>query len=154
MKQIFEEEWCHLSCEQCRFFKVDADRTASTCKRLDHKHIKFTNPWFKSYDCGQFSGTTCRDFEPSDTVPWLKEHWISWEDYWSGEEPTGKMWLILDDDRSVRYAVRREDFSDGTFLDDQGNLKWIEKEYYKQSRKSPIGYILVHERNEEHEDQN
>lgn len=84
----------------------------------------------------------------------MKEHWISWEDYWSGEEPTGKMWLILDDDKSVRYAVRREDFSDGTFLDADGNLKWIEKEYYKQSRKSPTGYILVHERNEEHEDQN
>ena len=26
-----------------------------------------------------------------------------------------------------------------------GSLKWVKKEYYKQSRKSPIGYVLVTE---------
>ena len=128
---------------------MDADRTESTCKRLDHKYIKFAFPWFKSYDCGQLSGTVCNDFEPSDTVPWLKAHWKGWSDYWEDEDPTkGKIWLILDDDRSVRYAVSRKDFVEGSFLDEEGNLKWIEKEYYKMSRSSPTGYILVHERNE------
>ena len=31
---------------------------------------------------------------------------------------------------------------------DEGNLKWIKKQYYKRSRKSPIGYELVTERRE------
>ena len=149
MKELFEENWSCLQCGQCKYFKVDADRSVSTCKRLDHKHIKFAVPWFKSYDCGQYSGSVCRDFEPSDLVPWLKEHWISWDDYWEGEELKGTISLVLDGDTSIRYVVSRKDFTDGTFLDADGNLKWIEKTYYKQSRKSPTGYILVHERKDE-----
>ena len=128
MKKLFEEEWCCLQCGQCKHFKVDADRTVSTCKRIDHKHIKFAFPYFKSYDCGQFSPFVCKDFEPSDTCPWLKEHWKGWNDYWEGEEPSGTI---------------------GFILNDQGNLKWIEKEYYKQSRKSPIGYVLIHEKRQQ-----
>lgn len=147
MKQIFEEEWCCLQCGQCAWFKVDADRSVSTCKRIDHKHFKFAVPWFKSYDCGQFAGCPCRDFIPSDTVPWLKDHWKGWDDYWEGEKPTRKVWLTIDDNTAVRYAVSREDFINNTFLDANGDLKWIEKHYYKQSRKSPTGYILVKERN-------
>ena len=41
MKKLFEDEWCCLQCGQCKWFKVGADRTPSTCKRIDHKHIKF-----------------------------------------------------------------------------------------------------------------
>ena len=35
-------------------------------------------------------------------------------------------------------------------FDDNGNLKWIYKQYYKQTRKSPTGYKLVKEYNKEH----
>ena len=146
MKKLFEDEWCCLQCGQCKWFKVDADRTTSTCKRIDHKHIRFAFPWFKSYDCGQFAPFVCKDFEPSDTCPWLKDHWKGWDDYWQGEEPSGTISFILDGDTSIRYKVSRKDFVDGTFLDPEGNLKWIEKEYYKQSRKSSIGYVLIHEK--------
>lgn len=148
MKELFEENWSCLQCGQCRFFNVNADRQVSTCKRLDHKHIKFATPWFKSYDCGQFSGTVCKDFQPSDTVPWLKDHWKGWDDYWDGEKQKGMIPLIIDNDKSVRYLVSREDFVNGTFLNSDGSLKWIEKQYHKQSRKTPTGYILIHERSE------
>lgn len=151
MNNFFEENWSCLQCGQCRFFKVDADRSVSTCKRLDHKNIKFAVPWFKSYDCGQYSSIVCREFEPSDTVPWLKDHWKGWDDYWDGEEQNGFIHLILNDDKSVRYAVRRKDFVDNTFKEPDGSLKWIYKEYYKQTRKSPIGYELIKERNPKYE---
>ena len=147
MKEIFEENWSCLQCGQCKYFKVDADRATSTCKRLDHKHIKFAKPWFKSYDCGQFNSMVCDEFYPRDSCRWLKEHWISWEDYWDGEEPkpTETIPLVLDGDFSVRYKVLKSDFITGNFLDDSGNLKWVEKEYYKRSKSSPIGYKLIHE---------
>ena len=146
VKEIFENNWPCLQCGQCKYFRVGADREASICKRIDHKHIKFATPWFKSYDCGQFAGNVCRDFEPSDTIPWLKEHWRGWDDYWDGESILGKVWLILDDDKSVRYAVLKTDFVNNTFLNEDGSLKWVEKEYYKRSRQTPIGYLLIHER--------
>ena len=76
----------------------------------------------------------------------MKDHWKGWNDYWEGEEPSGTISFILDDDTSIRYKVPRKDFVNGTFLDSEGNLKWVEKEYYKRSRKSPIGYVLIHER--------
>lgn len=82
----------------------------------------------------------------SDTVPWLKEHWRGWDDYWDGESILGKVWLILDDDKSVRYAILKTDFVNNTFLNEDGSLKWVEKEYYKQSRQTPLGYLLIHER--------
>lgn len=151
MKEIFEENWCCLQCGQCKYFKVNADREDSTCKRLDHKHIQFAVPWFKSYDCGQFSGTVCKDFEPSDTVKWLKEHWVSYEDYYDGDKPTGTISLVLDGNTAIRYKVLKEDFVNGTFINKDGSLKWIEKEFYrkvKKSKKNPIGYELVHIQNE------
>jgi hypothetical protein len=142
------DEWSCLQCGQCKHFKAGADREGieSTCKRLDHKHIKFAKPWFKSYDCGQFFGTVCRDFEPAAYCVWLCKHWKGFDDYFAGEEFKGTVALVLDSDFSVRYKVKAIDFINNTFLDEEGNLKWIEKEYYKISRKSPIGYALIHEK--------
>ena len=151
MKEIFEEHWCCLQCGQCKYFKVNADmpNVESTCKRLDHKHIKFAKPWFKSYDCGQFASMVCNEFEPKESCKWLYEHWRGWDDYWDCEKPKGMISLVLDDDFSVWYKVLKEDFITGNFLDDAGNLKWVEKMYYKRTKKSPIGYELVHETREE-----
>lgn len=140
------DEWPALQCGQCKFFKVDADRTASTCKRIDHKTIKFAVPWFKSYDCGQFAGTVCKDFEPSPYIPWLWYHWQGWENYWQGDEPKGLIYFTLNGDTSIRYGVDRKDFNEGTMYDENGNLKWIERMYYKQSRSSPTGYKLIREK--------
>lgn len=151
MKPIFDECWCRLEHGECVHFKVDADRNESTCKRLDHKHIKFWKPYFKSYDCGQFMGNVCRDFEPrKESVPWLYNHWQGWDDYWDGEEPKPNetIPLVLDGNFSVMYHVLKTDFINNTFLNDDGSLKWIKRQYYKRSRKSPIGYELVTETNE------
>lgn len=60
------------------------------------------------------------------------------------------MGIVIDGD-NVRYLIKRQDFVDGTFLDENGNPKWVEKIYYKQSRKSQIGYVLVHERKNDNE---
>ena len=146
MKEIFEENWSCLQHGQCKHFNINADRSESRCKRLDHKRIKFAKSWFKSYDCGQFRGVVCRDFEPADNCKWLKEHWISYDDYYQGEKPKGTVALCLNDDFSVRYKVSAEDFVNGTFTDTDGNLKWVEKEYYRISRKNPIRYNLIHEK--------
>ena len=37
-------------------------------------------------------------------------------------------------------------------FDENGNLKWIYKQYYKQTRKSPTGYKLVKEYNKEYKE--
>ena len=137
-----------IHCGNCKFFNVNSDskNIVSPCKRIDHKHIKFAKSFFKSYDCGQFHGCICRDFEPSPTFVHLYTHWLSYDDYFNDTiKSTDTVALVLDGDFSVRYHVRRKDFADNTFLNPDGSLKFVEKQYYKQNHKSPIGYSLIHE---------
>lgn len=140
------EEWPCLQHGQCKHFSVNSDRQESTCKRLDHKKYKFAVPWFKAYDCGQMSGQICKEFEPKEICKWLYEHWDGIYGYFGeGYKPEGKVWLTIDGDTSVRYAVLYEDFWNGTFLNDDGSLKWVEKMYYKRTKKY-AGYKLVVEK--------
>ena len=141
------DEWCCLQHGQCKHFNGNSDRSESTCKRLDHKHFKFAKPWFKLYDCGQFQSHICRNFEPAEWCKYLHEHWTGYDDYYGDDKPKGTISLVIDNDFSVRYSVTMDDFVNNTFIDENGNLKWVEKTYYKVSRKSPIGYELVYERN-------
>lgn len=147
--ETFMDEWCCLQHGQCKHFNVRANLPGvqSTCKRLDHKHVKFAVPWFKSYDCGQTASHVCKEFEPADTQVWLKNYWNPSYLYYYA--PEGVVWLTLDDDTSIRYGVPAKDFYEGTFMNNDGSLKWIKKQYYKRSRKSPIGYELVTEDREE-----
>lgn len=48
--------------------------------------------------------------------------------------------------------ILHKDFYNNTMFDDNGNLKWIYKQYYKQTRKNPIGYKLVKEYNKEYKE--
>lgn len=143
----------HLSCGQCKYFKVNAEfnDVQSTCKRLDHKHFQFAIPWFKSYDCGLFNSTICKDFSPSQAAKYLFEHWNSIDNYFGRDyEPSGLIGICIDSNQKVRYKVRYSDFWNNTFIDKHGELKWVQKTYYKVSRKNPIGYELVTEnKNEE-----
>lgn len=138
----------HFGCGLCKHFQVDADRREdTTCKRIDHKHFQFAKPWFKSYDCGQNSSIICKDFEPDESYMWLYNHWQGW-DFLFGDKiykDNETIGLCIDKDQSIRYKVKREDFVNGTFIDEDGNLKWVEKMYYKRTEDSPIGYHLVHE---------
>ena len=144
------EEECFVGCGQCRFFNVKADLpgAVSTCKRLDHKTVKFALPWFKSYDCGQNAAHMCSEFEPSSTWKWLYAHWCGTDDY-VGEIPSEeRIWFTLGDDRSVRYAASMKEFYNGTFVQ-SGFLRCYGKMYYIRKRSSPIGYDLVREEYEE-----
>ena len=157
MKELFEESWCCLQCGQCRWFKSNAEQPTveSTCKRIDHKKFRFAMPWFKSYDCGRSHGIVCRDFEPASWCKWLKEHWVSYDDYYQGDKPSFPLiGFTLGNDTTVRYMVKSEDFINNTFIDSDGNLKWVRKMYYKKSRKSPTGYELVTEYRDEQRAEN
>ena len=156
MEEIYDVH-CHLGCGECKYFQCDAERREdTTCKRIDHKHIQFSVPWFKSYDCGQYSGITCVDFEPKPLSKWLYEHWVSMQDYMDSykrvegrEYVNGYIGLCLDGNQEIIYYVKFSDFFYNTFLDSDGQLKWEFRKYYKKSRKSPIGYTLVTERRED-----
>lgn len=140
-----------LTCGMCEFFKVNAEMEGieSTCKRLDHKKFKFATPWFKSYDCGLHSGCVCTEFKPSENSKYLHEHWTGFEDYFGEIDPKETVGLEIDGNREVRFHVRRTDFVNGTFINSDGNLKWVKKQYYKRTRKSPTGYELITEFNPE-----
>ena len=137
-----------IMCGNCKWFNCNADRAESICKRLDHKIYQFAKSWFKSYDCGQFIQRICRDFEPSEIYKYLYEHWTNFDDF-IGEIPENEVVpIVINGDQSIRYNVRYKDFADGTFIDEHGQLKWIERHYYKKCKsteQNPVGYILVHE---------
>lgn len=140
----------HVGCGYCKYCDPCANMEGqeSRCKRLDHKHIQFAVPWFKSYDCGQLSAIMCADFKPVKWSKYLYEHWTSPIDYAAnGDESRirGYVGLCLDGDQSVRYYVTMKDFWFNTFTNPDGSLKWVKKMYYKQSRSSPTGYKLITE---------
>lgn len=163
MNEELRDACPRISCGQCIWFKVNADMDGieSTCKRLDHKKYQFAVPWFKSYDCGQFGAVCCRDFSPRKDNVYLYNHWKGFEDYFGDVKDTsdkltldnlrstkGLMGLCINKDQSVRYYIKAVDFTNNTFLDENGELKWIKKCYYKRTRKSPWGYELVYEYND------
>lgn len=145
----------HYFCGDCKYFNVraDMDGVQSTCKRINHKTIQFYRPWFKSYDCGQHSGTVCCEFEPSERNVYAKEHWDGFENYWNSYK---KYWntrtdsdgcsFFLDGNTDVGYRVKLTDFVFGTMYNEDGTLKAYERFYQKQSRKSPTGWTLITEK--------
>lgn len=148
MDEVVRENIGCVMCGRCRWFNCNADRIESTCKRLDHKKYQFAKPWFKSYDCGQFTQQICRDFQPSSVYKYLFEHWTNFDDFIGEISENETVSLIIDGDNSIWYKIRYKDFANGTFIDENGQLKWIEKSYYKMCKKTeqnPIGYILIHE---------
>lgn len=134
-----------LSCGGCVYCNpsADLDSVESTCKRLDHKHLQFAKPWFKSYDCGQRGGCICSDFKPKEWQLWLYRHYK--KDFLNHLNLKGYIPLCIDKDWSIRYYVKKKDFYNNTFLDADNNPKWVFKKYYKQSRKSVTGYKLITE---------
>ena len=144
-------EVLRVSCGQCVYFRVKAalPQEAGTCKRLDHKHLRFALPWFRSYDCGQSWGGICREFEPdAELHPDLAAHWEGYDARFpDGQE--GLMGIVVDGVTSVRYMVEKEKFADGSFVLPDGSLDYVEKMYYKRCKPDeahPLGYVLVHER--------
>lgn len=144
------EDWCRIFCGQCKWFNVNADREGfeSTCKRLDHKHLRFAKPVFKSYDCGQFGGCcVCSDFYPNKSARWLYEHWEEVKKQIITYKENELIGLCVDGDFDTIYKVKVTDFYNNTFLNKDGTLKWVLKTYCKSSRKSPTGYEIIKEYN-------
>lgn len=147
-RSVFIKEVDNYHCGDCKYFKVNAEQEniVSTCKRIDHKKIKFTIPFFKSYNCGQFASMICSDFQPHDWNLNACKEWTSFEDYWDAYV---EQWLpykntnkttafTLKGDTSVRYHVPLLDYIYGRMIKDN-KLMAVEKSYYKQDR-SPTGF--------------
>jgi len=155
LSDLEKDERERYFCGSCKYFNIKSDRddVVSPCKRIDHKHLQFSRPYFKSYDCNQFNGVICSDFEPADWCIYAKEHWggfdaywKSYKKYWNPNAETDSISFFIDKNTDVRYKVKLTDFVFGTMYNENGTLKAFEKTYYKRSKLSPIGYELIHER--------
>ena len=141
------EAWPRIECGECKWFnvKADMDGVESTCKRLDHKHLRFAKKIFKCYDCGQWQPNTCADFEPKAGVVWLKKHWNEIKTQIIPYSEKDVIFLNVDGDTQTRWAVKAREFYDNTFINADGSLRWIYKYYPKQSRSSVTGYKYIYE---------
>lgn len=145
------DEWIRIECRHCKYFKINADmeNVESTCKRLDHKHLRFAKKIFMSYDCGCCNINTCGDFEPDEKkVPWLYNHW---NEVKKQIIPYGKndyVALNIDGNADVRYLVRGADFYNNTFINKDGSLKWVSKYYSVRDLSRPSKQRTVCEYNE------
>ena len=140
----------NLGCRNCKFYKIDADRDGSICKRFDHKQIKVFTPWFKCYTCGE-NHIICADFEPKHPEHVDMREWTNFEDFWKVYQ---EAWLTnyhkqhgiavtLNGDTKVTYRISLERFLYGTMIED-GKLMATSKQYYKHTR-SGFGYKLITE---------
>lgn len=145
----------HVMCQHCLYYNIRADLESeqSTCKRIDHKRVKFADPWFASYTCGQYH-LPCCDFTPKHPEYADFKGWTGFTDFWP---VFVKAWLpyenenitlpfILNGNKEVRYYVPLRRFLYGTMISG-GILHAVEKTYYKRG-KVEHGvqlYDLIHE---------
>lgn len=142
------DEWCRLECRECKHFNAKADMNGveSTCKRLDHKHLRFAKKIFQSYDCGCHDTHTCSDFEPDEKkVPWLYNHWNEVKEQIIPYGEFETIELNVDGNTDVRYVIWANDFYNNTFINKDGSLKWVYKYYQVPSRSSVTHYDIVYE---------
>lgn len=137
-----------LYCGNCKHFGFDSPGHTPCRKRIDHVTVRFAVPWFKGYDCRQFTGIVCSEFEPSGLYRFLAQTWRGFDYYWPRfvEQwgAPGYMAFILNGNTAVRYRVRAEDFVFGNMFVD-GKLNAYERTYYIRTQASPTGYQLVTE---------
>ncbi len=116
----------NLDCGHCKHFNVKADLPGevSSCKRIDHKTIKFYTPWFKCYDCGMHH-MICSDFEPrhpeyADFRDWegFDEAFPVWMDAWLPYRKKTDIGFILNGDRTTVYYVPFDTFVYGPLVVD------------------------------------
>lgn len=148
-----EENIPHAMCRDCKYFKIDADRRESLCKRIDHKYVKFFKPYFKSYCCGEHH-TVCCEFEPKfpDSAD-FKDKWTCFEDFFpayksvwcTSEEIQNGFPFVVNDNFGVIYRVPFEKFVYGNVVEG-GILQANMKLYSKRSKSSPTGYEIVRQK--------
>lgn len=142
-------------CGDCIHHKWNRNKAKyEPCPRLDHDKIQFAKPWFKSYDANQHSGIICSDFYPNEAnyriygyEGGFEYYWKRYVKYWLPYSNVNiYAWFIQNGDTSIRYGVPLLDFVYGKHLTKSGKLKAKKRMFYKQSRSSPTGYILVRQR--------
>lgn len=145
----------HVGCRDCKYYKVNADLKSveSTCKRIDHKRIKFVDRPLCAYDCGAFH-TPCNDFIPANPEYADFKEWTNFEDFWPVyvkawlpyEDVDTQVYFTLNGDDDIRYGVPLLSFVDNTMISD-GVLHAIDKAYFRRGY-ADHGihlYELVHE---------
>lgn len=118
------------------------DGFESRCKRLDHKVLRFSIPFFKSYDC---DGAICRDFRPSPSYKYFHDLWHDWYIKFYVPKEGKTLPLTIKGEGEVSFHVSYLDFFNNTFRNEDGSLKWLYREYYIQTKFSPFGYLLIKE---------
>lgn len=137
----------HVRCGHCIHWHVRTDK--SKCKRFLYPDTLIAaRPWYSSDDTAS-GHCICSEFSPKPLWIDIYKRWTNIEEYavqmrWE-ETNHKKMWVMLHGDRSIRYATTMGAFRHGNMIDQDGVFHYIEKMYYKMSRQSPTGYILVHE---------
>lgn len=144
----FDEDVDNLHCGDCKYFGFDSPGHTPCQKRIDHKTVRFSVPWFKSYDCNQHIGVICSEFEPKSVYKSIFQTWRGFDYYWTRYVEQWNtpryMSFILDGNKKIRYNVKTEDFVFGNLFVD-GKLNAYERVYCVLDRKSPIGWRLVQE---------
>lgn len=134
-KDLSDEEFINcfgvMRCSQCA--------RHGKCKRLEK--IELARPWFASVS----DGRPCKDFLPPKYHKLLLKYWRGVDIYYKRVKPDDLIAVCLNHDQSIRYNIKYSDFYNDTMFDENGNLKWIYKQYYKRTRESPTGYKLVRE---------
>ena len=118
------EDCPHFMCRDCKYFKVNADREESLCKRIDHKKVKFYKSPFSSYHCGEHH-IICHDFEPKHPEYADFQNWNGIDDYlntfiesWHNGKVQLNVTFHVGDDYSIDYIVPFDLFFYGGMIED------------------------------------
>lgn len=129
-------EHCPIFCGNCIYYNSHADEEGvlSTCKRLDHKRIRFRRKRFQAYDCGYLSQHICRDFEPAPMYKWLRKTWKSYDDYRPYIQASREVCLEDSQYPRIMFFVSHDAFADGRFLNADGSIAWTRKQYFLKGK--------------------
>ena len=133
----------HYRCRDCKFYH-------NNCKRVDNDKVKFWKPWHQADD-RQSANIVCRDFVLKDYLLYARKNWIDFDTYWSEfvecwlpyKNTNILVYFTVDGDDAM-LGVPLMDFVNGNMYDADGNLKYVERKYYKRT-KDGFGYKLVRE---------
>lgn len=145
-------EISNLTCDHCKYCGMN-------CKCIDHNVVHFSRPWFS---CDVYTGkhTICSSFDPVSYFKYVIDEWQEVGGFWNWQRLWKEQWhngrlpqsiaLILAKPRQGRefsddrYYVSYDDFVYCNIMKEDG-IHFYDYAHIEKSRKSPIGYIWIHE---------
>lgn len=121
-----------LKCSDC------CHRQDGQCRIFEDGRLQFSRPWFASVS----DGPICKKFYPNGINVWLRRYWRGIDVFVKNRRNASVTGFFLDGNEDVTYYCRWKDYYNNDLWDEDGNLKWISKIYYRQSRTSPTGYSM------------